>query len=100
MVRLILTTWIKLSQTERSQLSPGQMEVRMHLHTEFITSIGEHLSNILESFNSDVAMVVPGQKRTAFINDCLCGIKAITQNVYLKFAYRQTTFLILNFFFI
>ena len=36
MVRLILTTWIKLSQMERSQLSLGQMKVRNLLHTELI----------------------------------------------------------------
>ena len=33
----------------------------------------------MESFNSDVITVVNGQRITAFVNDCLCGIKAITQ---------------------
>ena len=27
-------------------------------------------------------MVVNGQRIIAFVNDCLCGIKAITQNVF------------------
>ena len=36
----------------------------------------------MESFNSDVIMVVNGQRITAFVNDCLCGIKAITQYVF------------------
>ena len=43
--------------------------------------MGEHWSNILESFNSDLVMTVNGQRKTAFVNDCLCGIKAITQYV-------------------
>ena len=36
----------------------------------------------MESFNSDVIMVVNGQRITAFVKDCLCGIKAITQYVF------------------
>ena len=36
----------------------------------------------MESFNSDVIMVVNGQRITAFVNDCLCGIKAISQYVF------------------
>ena len=82
MVRLILITWIKLSQMERFQLSHGQTQVRKILHTEFFTGIVEHWSNIVESFNSDVIMVVNGQRITAFVNDCLCGIKAISQYVF------------------
>ena len=39
-------------------------------------------SYIAESFNSDVITVVNGQRITAFVNDCLCGIKAITQYVF------------------
>ena len=39
---------------------------------------GEHWSNIVESFNSDFVMVVNDQRITAFVSDCLCGIKAIT----------------------
>ena len=46
------------------------------------TGIGEHWSNIVESFNSDVITVANGQRITAFVNDCLCGIKAITQYVF------------------
>ena len=37
-----------------------------------------HWSNIVESFNSDFVMVVNGQRISAFVSDCLCGIKAIT----------------------
>ena len=51
----------------------------------------------MESFNSDVIMVVNGQRITAFVNDCLCGINAITQ-YYLNFAHRQPLLLILFFF--
>ena len=40
--------------------------------------IGEHWSNIVESFISDVGMVVNGQRINAFVNDCLGGIIAIT----------------------
>ena len=36
-VRFILTTWIKLSQMQHSQLSNGQMKVRHLLHKELIT---------------------------------------------------------------
>ena len=36
----------------------------------------------MESFNSDVITVVNDQRITAFVNDCLCGIKAITQYVF------------------
>ena len=32
----------------------------------------------MESFNSDFVMVVNGQRISAFVSDCLCGIKAIT----------------------
>ena len=59
---------------ERFQLSHGQTQVRKHFtvfFTEFFTGIGEHWSNIVESFNSDVIMVVNGQRITAFVNDCL-----------------------------
>ena len=52
------------------------------LHIEFFTGIGDHWSKIVESFNSDVIMVVNGQRITAFVNDCLCGIKAISQYVF------------------
>ena len=31
----------------------------------------------MESFNSDFVMVVNDQRITAFVSDCLCGIKAI-----------------------
>ena len=48
----------------------------------------------MESFNSDVIMVVNGQRINAFVNDCLCGIKAISQYVF-KFSHRQPLFLIL-----
>ena len=51
----------------------------------------------MESFNSDVIMVVNGQRITAFVNDCLCGINVITQ-YYLNFAHRQPLLLILIFF--
>ena len=33
----------------------------------------------MERLNSDVITVENGQRITAFVNDCLCGIKAITQ---------------------
>ena len=82
MVSLIFITWIKLSQMEWFQLSHGQTQVRSILHTEFFTGIGEHWSYIAESFNSVVITVVNGQRITAFVNDCLCGIKAITQYVF------------------
>ena len=36
----------------------------------------------MESFNTDVITVVNDQRITAFVNDCLCGIKAITQYVF------------------
>ena len=36
----------------------------------------------MESFNSDVITVVNGQRITAFVNDCLCGFKALTQYVF------------------
>ena len=77
MVRLILTAWIKLSQMEWSPLSRGQTQVRKHF-TYILTGIGEHLSNIVESFNGDFVMAVNGQRISAFVSDCLCGIKAIT----------------------
>ena len=32
----------------------------------------------MESFISDFVMVVNGQRISAFVRDCLCGIKAIT----------------------
>ena len=32
----------------------------------------------MESFNSDFVIVVNGQRISAFVKDCLCGIKAIT----------------------
>ena len=41
--------------------------------------------------------MVKGQRITAFVNDCLCGIKAITQYVF-NFAHRQPLFLISIFF--
>ena len=34
----------------------------------------------MESFNSDFVMVVNGQRISAFVSDCLCGIKATTIN--------------------
>ena len=40
--------------------------------------MGEHWSNIVESFNRDCVMVVNGQRIIALVSDCLCGIKAIT----------------------
>ena len=46
-----------------------------------LASIGQ-IQCIVESFNSDVIMVVNGQRITAFVNDCLCGIKAISQYVF------------------
>ena len=82
MVSLILITWIKLSQMERFQLSHGQTQVRKHFTYRFFTGIGEYWSNIVESFNSDVITLVNGERMTAFVNDCLCGIKAITQYVF------------------
>ena len=83
MVSLILITWIKLSQKERfSAFSWSDAGKEAFFHTEFFTGIGEHWSNIVESLNSDVITVVNGQRMTAFVNDCLCGIKAITQYVF------------------
>ena len=41
-----------------------------------------HWSNIVENFNSNVVMVVNGQRIFAFVSDCLCGIKAITWYVF------------------
>ena len=32
----------------------------------------------MDSFNSDFVMVANDQRISAFIGDCLCGIKAIT----------------------
>ena len=36
----------------------------------------------MESFNRDFITVENGQRITAFVNDCLYGIKAITQYVF------------------
>ena len=51
MVRLILITWIKLSQMERFQLSHGQTQVRKHftLHNSLLelASIGQILWKVL-----------------------------------------------------
>ena len=77
MVRLILTAWIKLSQMERSLLSCGQMQVRKHF-TYRIYWNWRAFVKYCESFNSDFVMVVNGQRISAFVSDCLCGIKAIT----------------------
>ena len=82
MARLILITWIKLSQMERFKLSHGQTQVGKHFTYRIFTGIGEHWSNVMESFNSDVIIVVNDQRITAFVNDCLCGVKAITQYVF------------------
>ena len=79
MVSLILITWIKLGQMERFQLSHGQTQVRKHFTYRILYW---HLPNIAESFNSNVITVVNGQRITAFVNDCLCGIKALTQYVF------------------
>ena len=32
----------------------------------------------MESFDRDFVIVVNGQRISAFVSDCLCGIKAIT----------------------
>ena len=40
-----------------------------------LASIGQTLWKV---FNSDFVMVVNGQRISAFVSDCLCGIKAIT----------------------
>ena len=78
MVRLILTTWIKLSQMERSRLSHGQTQVRKHFTYIILYWNWRAFGQIVWSFNSDGVMVVNGQRITAFVSDCLCGIKAIT----------------------
>ena len=41
-----------------------------------MASIGQYCGK----FNGDFVMVVNGQRITAFVSDCLCGIKAITIN--------------------
>ena len=56
---------------------PDAGKEAFYIH-KFFTGIGEHWSNIVESFNSDSVMVVNDQRITAFVSDCLCGIKAIT----------------------
>ena len=67
---------------ERSQLSHGQMKVRKHF-TCIIHSLNlRAMANILESFNSDVVMVVNGQRIIACLNESLRGIEAITQYVF------------------
>ena len=79
MVRLILITWIKLSQA--FSWSDAGKEA-FYIQNYLLEFTGDHWSNIVESFNSDVIMVVNGQRITAFVNDCLCGIKAISQYVF------------------
>ena len=95
MVMFILTTWIKLSQIQCSQLSHGQMKVRNLLHKELLLElarIGQIFWKVLTVMG---VMVVNGQKITDLQMTVLCGI-----SMCLKFAHRQTLCLILNFFFI
>ena len=66
-----------LSQMERFQLSHGQTQVRKHFTYRILYWNWRELVKYCESFNSDVITVVNGQRITAFVNDCLCGIKAI-----------------------
>ena len=67
---------------ERFQLSHGQTQVRKQFRYKNLYWNWRALVNIVRSFNSDVIMVVNGQGITAFVNDCLCGIKAISQYVF------------------
>ena len=82
MVRLILIAWIKLSQMEPFQLSHGQTQVRKHFTYRILYGNWRALVKYCGIFNSDVIMVINGQRITAFVNDCLCGMKAITQYVF------------------
>ena len=61
-----------MDKAQSSGTLKGQMKIRKHFTYRI------HL----ESFNSDVVMVVSGQRIASFINDCLCGLKALTQYVF------------------